>query len=679
MISIVVLLLAAPQTGKLEAGRLEVSGDTWLATGGVKLRLGALELTAAEATGQPSPRCPDGRVSVTGPLRLDTVAGHPQQLTAESARLDLCLPDGPAHFERLRLQLPRLRLSAERASLSTLSTQPILEARGVEASACGCASPPWHVTAVRANVEAGRGAWAHWPVLWVGSIPVAAAPAWYVPLARRQTGFLLPRLGWHGDDGPYGSVPLFWALHQSVDLTLEPGWRQPQGATAGGRLRWAADDDEGGELNLRWISELGTILKGRGTLPLGPARLAVEGRVASAREMVAATEIGLEHRQLDHQRGRLSLSMGTAQLGVGARATVLQDLRYDDIETPPDRRVAMPLPELWVRWSLPEEALAPMTVTIDGRFARLVIEDASDRDRLDAVAQADATWWLGPVRLRPSAGTGMTYQATPGAQEPGDSQQLDGQVAAEASRRLDGHVAAEASVGLARAWSTWQHTLRGAVDARAADMSGSLASVLEPGDRNVASRSVGVVLSSRWMTASGIAHLDLRGGYEAEAPVAGREPIALRGYVQSTHLRLDAAVAEPADAWIAARLGADGGAHLSARWLRADLTELSPWLRTQGPARPLQLSFDSASLSDDQPMAIDTVSVDFALPLGRWWLGYGAWVDGFGGGSALDRLLGHSGHLRYAGRCDCWSANLWASHERGRSAPDVRLTVAVSL
>ncbi|MEZ4467068.1 MAG: hypothetical protein R3F43_22120 [bacterium] len=266
MLSLVALLWSLPVD--LEAGRLEILGAAWWAREGVAARQGGFALEAAAAHGRADAACAEGLVAVEGPLTISGGGGR-----ATAAALQACLPEGPVRVEGVALAAPRLHLTAEAASWAAGQ----IRAEGVSTTACTCQPPPWRVTATRADVTPGEGVWATWPVLWVGPVPVATAPRWYVPLARRRTGFLFPFMGFDGEDGAHLRLPLFVTLGRSADLTVAPGWRQRWGVTSHGALRWAASEHETGELAARGVWTDGIAVSGRGSLPLGGARLALEG------------------------------------------------------------------------------------------------------------------------------------------------------------------------------------------------------------------------------------------------------------------------------------------------------------------------------------------------------------------------------------------------------------------
>lgn len=624
---------AAPAPVELEARRVEAGPAGWRATDLV-LRVAGGRLSAPAARAEPSADCPGGAVRLTGPLRFDG-----PQLTIEAERVALCLPGGALRIEALSLRGPHLSGRAGAARWR----DGALDADDLSVSACGCADPPWRVDARRAEVVPGEGAWVTWPVLRAGGVPVLAAPVAYVPLARRRTGFLLPRLGFDGDDGLYGALPFFWAPLPSLDLTLAPGGRAAQGFTADGRLRWAASAVDEGEVEA-WTAPQAAqlVASGRGSAPLGPLRLAVDGRWADDRASWVARNPGVFARA----RGRLFADLGAAAtaggLGVGAR--LHHGLRFAGPDGAPAATATLP-----VGWLRLGGGVGPARVVLDGAALRVLRDPGPDAEVFDVALEADAVHWLGPVRLRPVlAGRSRIHPA-------GDAPE------AEADRALAAMAALEAEVAVGRAYAAGTHRVALTVDARAA-AARAAARPVEAADRPLDARGLGAALSTRFAGRAWLLDAALRADYDAER---GAGPLWLRARADGPWigLALDAAAVDDATALrLDGRIGPAAGPRLVGGWLRFAADPALPWLRPVGPVLPIQQETPIASAHGAVAGAVLPVG-----PLTASWTGA---LD-------LDRpgLAGQIATLDWRGRCDCWSAGLWMGHEAGRAAPDVMLTV----
>ncbi|MEZ4433278.1 MAG: hypothetical protein R3F65_12795 [bacterium] len=630
MLALLIALLAPPAPVDVEADRLELTADGWRASGLV-LQTGGARLSAATAEGHPTAACPQGALTLQGPITL----------VAPAARLDaadatLCLPGGALTAADARLDGPRLRGGAARLGWH----DGALTAEDGWFSACGCDDPPWTISASAATIRPGEGAWAHWPVLRVGGVPIAAAPVAYVPLARRRTGLLLPTAGYDAEDGWWAKLPLFVALGPSLDLTLSPGWRD--GFITDGRLRWAASARDRGHVEGGFAAPDEGFAAGRGTAPLGPLRVAVDGGWASDPEAWIARRPGY----LDRSRATLTAEAGAAAAGEGL-AVGIRGGRLDPLVG--ERPVVDVVPEVW---SALGGAVGPLVVGFEALVGRYAIDGAA-AEVYDLAVDAAAQHWLGPLRLRPVAGARTRIHPAGEGEDAGSGQ------------RVAGFAAVEAELAVARRYGVGRHVIALTVDGRVADFAVEGAPpILEQRDRPVASRAVGAVLASRFIGRSWQAEASARVDYEARAPVEGFTAPWLRARVEGPVAGADLDVAGR-DALLAGLWFAPAeGLRLDARWLRFEADPALPWLRPRGAVMPTQQAVDVA--------AVHGLGAGAALAVGALDLRWQGALD-----PARRQYVGQIGELGWRGRCECWSAGVWLGHEAGRPAPDVMLTVSL--
>lgn len=610
------VVLAAPPV-LLEADRLEVDANTAHATQ-LRVQHGDSHLTSPRASAIRTANCADGAWTLTGPVAI-----RRPRLTATTAGAQLCLPAGHLAVDDLSIATPKGRLTAASATLDG----DRIEATQLSATACACDDPPWRVTAASASALTGQGAWLNWPVLRLGAVPVLTAPTWYVPLARRRTGLLAPRVGYDANDGIYGALPVFITLGQSADLTVAPGWRA--GPYGDARLRWAADADEGGALELAALRSGGRA-RGAGTLPIGLARFAIAGEIATDSTTRGRLARTLPDRGRDHLRGAASASLVGTDVGVGGRLTRLHDLRRT-ARTPT-------IAETWMSWTAP---IGPSALQLDGQLFAINPEDSGAGDQgeawIDLDGRFDTTLWWGPLRLRPVAGAATTVR-------------MD----TEAAQTSVGWLGAEAEIAAARAFGDVSHVIGLRLDGRVSDASGRRARRL-PFDQPIAGRNGGVSLVNRLLSDATTAELGLRAGADSRRDLdwfSGHADVqvgalSVRGGLDGDANHWSDARIEPVEGW-----GVRGG-HSRLR-TRPDL----PSLLSAGPSRPWLLA-------SDELRATTVRGGLFAAP-GALRLSYDLIVD-----AVDDRVLGQWGSAAWDGRCRCWRVGVQVSHERGRRWPDV--------
>lgn len=636
MLPLLFVLLTPPPSVEVEAARVEIGPDGWRADA-LTLDTPDGRLTATAAEGAPTAACPDGALRLTGPLTLTAPRGR-----LDAAAATLCLPDGRLTATDARLAAPRLAGGAARADWR----DGHLVADDPWFTACGCADPPWQVEASRAWLTPGEGAWATWPVLRAGGVPVLAAPVAYVPLARRRTGLLLPTLGYDADDGLWGRLPVFVTLGPSLDLTVAPGWRD--GVTVDGRVRWAASDVDVGEIDGGWVPLDGGFGAGHGTTPLGPARLAVAGGWADTPDRWRARRPGY----IDRTRATLAADIGLAAVGssagLGVRGGAISALDDEAF----GRSRVITAPEVWTRLG---GAVGPVALALDGQIARYA-DRRSQIEVYDVGVEARSIHWLGPLRIEPLL-VGRTRIEPAGEDE-------DGGVTTEAAQQVSGVAALAAELAAARRYALGLHRVALTVDARAAGYEGGGGAALDPYDRPLESLGGGATLSTRWLGRRWTAEAALRVDYERLWPHDGWTDPWLRARVDGPWLGADVDVAA-ADALLASlRLGPAAGPRLDARYLRFEADPTLPWLTPRGPVLPLYRetvvdATHGATLGATVPVGPLTLSWQGALDVGR------------------GRLVGQMGSAHLTGRCDCWAAGLWVGHEAGRGAPDVMLSLTL--
>lgn len=573
---------------------------------------------------------------------------------------------GPIALSGVAVSGPRLRLSAAHAAFDPSADAGegagSITAEDVWLSGCGCDDPPWHLTATQATLHDDQAVSAHWPVLWAGHVPVLASPVAWVPVGRRRSGFLLPRLGYDAEDGLYGALPFFWAPADAFDLTAAAGWRNGRGPSGEARLRWAQSAADQGHLGVTGLLEEGLVLGGRGSLALGPARLGLDGEAttdAAARRSLAP---GLLARGRDHLRFDTGLHLAGPSAGAGLNLALLTDNRRPGAlgDQPGVDQV---VPGVWVTAGLP---LGDGRITLDGRLWDRTDLDSGTRPMADVALTARRDLWLGPLRLRPEVGAAaITHLA----------EDDRGEVLSAWSGLI-------AEVGLQRAFAGGlRHAIVLVADARAATVADRLdgpvtpttpeAAVL-PIDRTFASRSAGLSLVNRLGGGAWRGALTVRAGLEgafSDRASQALEPVQVRAEVQHAWLNFDAAWAGATAAWGQARLGTLDGPQLLLDAVRLQPGLDHPWLRNLGTGRPWRVGTDavlsnlnpglSAALGPLRMSGKAVFSLEATPESDAAWLGW--W-----------------GALGWAGRCDCWHARIEANQERDRSWPDVRFSLGLT-
>jgi len=115
---------------------------------------------------------------------------------------------------------------------------------------CDAKRPPWKFTMKQLDVTLGGYGVAKGPVFHIEDIPVLYFPLSIIPLKKeRQTGFLIPRVGYSKEYGPEMKNAFFWAIDKDMDATFYLDWLGDRGVKEGLEYRYAITRDMNGRAN----------------------------------------------------------------------------------------------------------------------------------------------------------------------------------------------------------------------------------------------------------------------------------------------------------------------------------------------------------------------------------------------------------------------------------------------
>jgi LPS-assembly protein len=105
---------------------------------------------------------------------------------------------------------------------------------------CDGSWPSWRVEASRVRVELEGYLVARGASFWVERAPVLYLPYFVFPVKReRQSGFLIPKVGYSDRAGFLFVLPYYWAFSESADAVLRLEYRSARGLTEALQLRYA--------------------------------------------------------------------------------------------------------------------------------------------------------------------------------------------------------------------------------------------------------------------------------------------------------------------------------------------------------------------------------------------------------------------------------------------------------
>ncbi len=122
---------------------------------------------------------------------------------------------------------------------------------------CDAKRPPWKFTVRELEVTLEGYGIAKSPTLYLEGIPSFYLPWGLFPVKKeRQTGFLLPRVGYSNKYGPEVKNTFFWAIRKDMDSTLTLDYLGKRGVKEGVEYRYALAPETRGQANFYFTDDL---------------------------------------------------------------------------------------------------------------------------------------------------------------------------------------------------------------------------------------------------------------------------------------------------------------------------------------------------------------------------------------------------------------------------------------
>jgi LPS-assembly protein len=121
---------------------------------------------------------------------------------------------------------------------------------------CDATRPPWKFAVKELDVTLKGYGKAKGPLFYFENIPVLYFPIGYFSLrTERETGFLIPRVGYSGTHGFETKNAFFWAISKDMDATLYFDYLGDRGFKEGLEYRYAFTNETKGKANVYFIDD----------------------------------------------------------------------------------------------------------------------------------------------------------------------------------------------------------------------------------------------------------------------------------------------------------------------------------------------------------------------------------------------------------------------------------------
>jgi LPS-assembly protein len=121
---------------------------------------------------------------------------------------------------------------------------------------CDAARPPWKFTVRELDITMGGTGVAKGPVFYIEDVPIFYLPVLPVPVNQeRQSGFLLPTVGYSNQYGPEAKAAFYWAVSKDMDSTLFLQYLGDRGFKEGVEYRYAFPGETTGQANFYFMDD----------------------------------------------------------------------------------------------------------------------------------------------------------------------------------------------------------------------------------------------------------------------------------------------------------------------------------------------------------------------------------------------------------------------------------------
>ncbi len=253
---VALVLFAAPASAdqgapvKIKALRMEYLADgTLVAHGGVDLTGSGMRLFADEAVYNPD----EQKVTLRGSVRLEEEGGG--SLSGEELEYDLSRLTGFVKKGSVTLGESGFRLSGD--SIGRTGSG-VYEVENGRFTTCPEGCSDWYFAASKIRIREQGYLTATNATFKIGGVPVFYSPYFFYPVkTERQTGLLIPEIGFTERFGWEMSIPIYITAGESADLTLAPRFFSRNSTGIDGEVRYALPGGGGGEWSGFFIQEEG--------------------------------------------------------------------------------------------------------------------------------------------------------------------------------------------------------------------------------------------------------------------------------------------------------------------------------------------------------------------------------------------------------------------------------------
>ncbi len=276
-----------------------------------------------------------------------------------------------------------------------------------------CDQGEWYLKAKTIDVDMDRYATANGVSFNMDDLPVFYSPYLLFPV-RRQSGLLMPEVGYSSSEGFLMKNSFFWAISDYQDMTFYSDYRARHGLGTGAEYRYVNSKDSGGKVYYNYFDTFGPY-RVPGT-PEGLWEFKFQRHEEIAEDLSIRADIDLVSdfnyfRDLEKAlelRSRPYLDSNIFYVERWETASVYLLGQYSTDLTQTNEKTIQKLPEL--RYTIFEEKIAgPVHLNFDGSAVNFTSQEGDGMRRADFNPQLSAAFGGNGLGFTPRVGARATF------------------------------------------------------------------------------------------------------------------------------------------------------------------------------------------------------------------------------------------------------------------------------
>jgi LPS-assembly protein len=276
-----------------------------------------------------------------------------------------------------------------------------------------CDQSEWYLKAKTIDVDMDRYATANSVSFNMSDVPVFYSPYLLFPV-RRQTGLLMPEVGYNSSEGFLMKNSFFWAISDYQDMTFYSDYRARLGLGTGAEYRYVNSRDSGGKVYYNYFDTFGQY-RVPGT-PEGRWEFNFQHHEEIAEDLSVRADVNLVsdfnyYRDLEKRlelRSRPYLDSNIFYVERWETASLNLLGQYSTDLTQTNEKTVQKLPEL--RYTIFEEKIAgPVHLNFDGSAVNFTRQEGDGMRRADFNPQLSAAFGGNGLGFTPRVGARATF------------------------------------------------------------------------------------------------------------------------------------------------------------------------------------------------------------------------------------------------------------------------------